>query len=78
MVKPPPKSLLKTLTQHPSLVVRVFARDAISLFINDLETYLTSNESGNFTLSSLQTHLLLFADDLVLLADSHSGLQESI
>ena len=49
-----------------------------SLFINNLETYLTSNESGSFTLSSLQTHLLLFADDLMLLADSHSGLQESM
>ena len=49
-----------------------------SLFINDLETYLTSNRSGSFTLSSLQTHLLLFADDLVLLADSHSGLQDSM
>ena len=29
-----------------------------SLFINDLETYLTFNESASFTLSSLQTHLL--------------------
>ena len=49
-----------------------------SLYINDLETYLATNIAGSITLSNLKAQLLLFADDLVLLADSESGLQNSM
>ena len=49
-----------------------------SLYISDLETYLATNIAGNITLSNLKAQLLLFADDMVLLADSQSGLQNSI
>ena len=49
-----------------------------SLYISDLETYLATNIAGSITLSNLIAQLLLFADDLVLLADSESGLQNSM
>ena len=49
-----------------------------SLFISDLESHLSANNSGSIHLGSKKAHLLLFADDLALLADSHSGLQTSI
>ena len=49
-----------------------------SLFISDLESYLTTNNSGSIQLGKKKAHLLLFADDLALLADSHTGLQASI
>ena len=48
------------------------------LFINDLESYLSSNVAGNITLANRKVQLLLFTDDVVLLADSNKGLQESI
>ena len=48
-----------------------------SLYISDLETYLATNIAGSITLSNLKAQLLLF-DDLVLLADSESGLQNSM
>ena len=50
----------------------------VSLYISDLETYLATNIAGSITLSNLKAQLLLFADDLVLLADSESGLQNSM
>ena len=34
--------------------------------------------AGNITLANHKVQLLLFADDVVLLADSNKGLQESI
>ena len=49
-----------------------------SLFISDLESYLTTNNSGSIQLGKKKARLLLFADDLALLADSHTGLQASI
>ena len=49
-----------------------------SLFISDLESYLLTNMAGNITLASRKVQLLLFADDLVLLADSSIGLQDSL
>jgi len=49
-----------------------------SLYISDLESYLATNSAGNVTLANLKAQLLLFADDLVLVADSESGLQDSM
>lgn len=49
-----------------------------SLFIHDLEKYLVENNSGSIEINSTNLHLLLFADDLVLLADTPAGLQKSI
>ena len=49
-----------------------------SLFISDLESYLTTNNSGSIQLGKKKARLLLFADDLALLADSHTGLQALI
>ena len=45
-----------------------------SLFINDLDHFLTDNNSGSIELVQTQLHLL-FADDLVLLASYSSELQ---
>ena len=44
----------------------------------DLEQTLKSKHSGNVTLIHTKLPLLLFADDLVLLADNHTGLQKSL
>ena len=49
-----------------------------SLFMNDLEGFLKSHSSGFCTLNNCMLQLLMFADDLVLLADTANGLQESI
>ena len=48
------------------------------LYISDLESYLEINSPGHVTLENLKVQLLLFADDLVLLADSEQGLQNSM
>ena len=48
------------------------------IFIADLEQTLKSKHSGNLTLIHTKLPLLLFADDLVLLADNHTGLQKSL
>ena len=49
-----------------------------SLFINDLESYLSSNVASSVTLANQKVQLLLFADDVVLLADSIKGIQDLI
>ena len=49
-----------------------------SLFINDLDQFLTDNNSGSVQLVQTHLRLLLFADDLVLLASSPAELQTSI
>ena len=49
-----------------------------SLFMNDLEGFLKSHSSGFCTLNNCMLQLMMFADDLVLLADTSNGLQESI
>ena len=49
-----------------------------SLFINDLESYIESNPSGSCQLNGCRLRLLMFADDIVLLADLEKGLQGSI
>ena len=49
-----------------------------SLYISDLESYLATNTAGSIRLANRNAQLLLFADDLALLADSLKGLQDSI
>ena len=49
-----------------------------SLYINDLESYFSCNPPGYCQLNSYKLHLLKFADDIVLLANSREGLQNSI
>ena len=49
-----------------------------SLFINDLDQFLKDNNSGSIELVQTHLRLLLFADDLVLLAPSPLELQSSI
>ena len=49
-----------------------------SLFISDIDSHLSSNRADSITLTNLKVQLLLFADDLVLLADSIQGLQDSL
>ena len=49
-----------------------------SLFINDLESYLSSNVASSVTLANQKVQLLLFTDDVVLLTDSIKGLQDLI
>ena len=49
-----------------------------SLYVNDLESYLSCNPSGYCQLNSYKLHLLKFTDDIVLLANSREGLQNSI
>jgi len=49
-----------------------------SLYISDLESYLAKNSAGNVMLANLKAKLLLFANDLVLVTDSESGLQDSM
>ena len=48
-----------------------------SLFLSDLEHHLTTNNTGNTQLHNIKINLLQFVDDLVLLADSPTGLQHS-
>ena len=50
----------------------------LSLYINDLDQFLRDNNSGSIELVQTHLRLLLFADDLVLLAPSPSELQSSI
>ena len=49
-----------------------------SLFMNDLEGFLKSHSSGFCTLNNCMLQLLMYADDLVLLADTANALQEPI
>jgi len=49
-----------------------------NLYINDLESYLMTNSTGFIQLNCAKLYLLMFADDIVLLADSSSYLQDSI
>ena len=53
----------KKVTQGCNLSPLLF-----SLYISDLESYLETNSPGYVTLKNLRVQLLLFADDLVLLA----------
>ena len=65
---------LKGVRQGCNLSLLLF-----SLFINDLESYLSTNTAGSITLANCKVQLLLFVDsDLALLADSIKGLQDSI
>ena len=48
------------------------------LYVVDLEQTLRNEQSGAVTLVHTRLPLLMFADDLVLLADSHTGLQRSL
>ena len=49
-----------------------------SLFISDLENHVSTTTAGSIPLTHTKLHLLQFADDLVLLSDSHEGLQKSL
>jgi hypothetical protein len=49
-----------------------------SLFIEDLETNLQCTGNPGISLDQLSLFLLLFADDLVLLAETPDDLQESL
>ena len=48
-----------------------------AMYINDLENSLTSNESG-ITILDVKLLLLLYADDVVIFAESSTNLQNSI
>ena len=48
------------------------------LYVADLEQTLRNEQSGAVTLVHTRLPLLMFADDLVLLADNHIGLQRSL
>ena len=48
------------------------------LYVADLEQTLRNEQSGAVTLVHTRLPLLMFADDLVLLADSNTGLQRSL
>ena len=46
--------------------------------MSDLETYLETNGAGSISVSNSRVSLLMFADDVVLLADTQEGLQTSL
>ena len=48
-----------------------------SLFISDLEDSLKTKSSGRIKIGDQEVSIIMFADDLVLLADSSEGLQQS-
>ena len=49
-----------------------------SLYINDLPIFFSENGIRNISLSNLETSLLLYADDLVLMSESAIGLQKQL
>ena len=49
-----------------------------SLFMNDLEDYLKNHSSGSYQLNNYRLQLMMFADDIVLLANTEKALQESL
>ena len=49
-----------------------------SLFINDIGSSLQVNTLEGITLDQITIHLLLFADDAVIISDSKEGLQSSL
>ena len=49
-----------------------------SLFVEDLELYLQSDPASGLTIQDLCVILLLFADDMVILAESPNDLQKSL
>ena len=48
------------------------------LFVNDIVEHLQLHDSGYITFMSIKLRALLFADDLVLFAESSLGLQHSL
>ena len=49
-----------------------------SLFISDLEHELLANSSGKVRIGEQEVRVIMFADDLVLLAETSAGLQQSL
>jgi len=49
-----------------------------SLFVEDLELYLSTKADSGLTLVDVNIMLLLYADDMVLLAETPSDLQDSL
>ena len=49
-----------------------------SLFISDLEDTLMTNSSGKIRIGGQEVTTIMFADDLVILADSSEGLKQSL
>ena len=45
--------------------------------MSDLETHLKTNGAGSISVSNSRVSLLMFADDVVLLAETQEGLQTS-
>ena len=48
------------------------------LFVSDLETHLKTNGARSISVSNSRVSLLVFADDVVLLAETQEGLQTSL
>ena len=49
-----------------------------NIYISDIETYLKDSESSNFKLGGFDISHFLYADDLVLVANSKEGLQKKL
>ena len=49
-----------------------------SFFISDIENHLSTTTAGSIPLTHTKLHLFQFANYLVLLSDSHEGLQKSL
>ena len=60
---------VRTLFQSPLL---------FSLFISDLDSNLRQNNATSIRIRRFHVTSLMFADDLAILADSHTGLQQPL
>ena len=49
-----------------------------SLFVEDLEMFILNRDSCGITLEEITVNLLLFADDMVILAETPEDLQKSL
>ena len=49
-----------------------------SMYLNDIEEYLITNEFSGVDMGVLKLFLLLYADDIVLFSESEAGLQKGL